>query len=118
MDRPNNPDLFVDAILDVLSHEHRREILQWIRDQPEQTADEQELVAHLIDYEEERNDKLPHPDHLKASLHHVHQPKLDNLDILTYAEGEQEFAYQEHPVLEEWLDMITDELPDGDTTEE
>ncbi|MDS0473513.1 hypothetical protein [Natrinema sp. 1APR25-10V2] len=102
-------ELSLDAILDVLSHHHRRTLFRWVRDQPKQQADSQALIDHLIQQEHERMGKTPNPDHIQAALYHIHLPKLSETELVTHDEAAQEYQYHSNDRLEKWLELIDSE---------
>ncbi|MDS0473528.1 hypothetical protein [Natrinema sp. 1APR25-10V2] len=99
-------ELSLNAILDVLSHHHRRTLFRWVRDQPDQRADSQALIDHLIQQERKRLGKTPNPDHVQAALYHIHLPKLTETELITHDEAVQEYQYHPNERLEKWLDLI------------
>lgn len=102
-------ELSLDAILDVLSHHHRRTLFRWLRDQSDQRADSEALLNHLIQQEHERVGKAPSPDHIRATLHHIHLPKLSETGLVTHDEVAQEYQYHPNDRLEKWLELIDSE---------
>lgn len=102
-------ELSLDAILDVLSHHHRRILFRWLRDQPDQRADSQALINRLIQQEHERMGKTPSPDHIQAALYHIHLPKLNETGLVTHDEAAQEYQYHPNDRLEKWLELIDSE---------
>lgn len=102
-------ELSLDAILDVLSHHHRRTLFRWLREQPEQSVDAQALISHLIQQEQKRMRKTPNPDHIQAALYHIHLPKLSETGLVTHDETAQVYEYHSNDRLEKWLELIDSE---------
>lgn len=98
--------LSLDAILDVLSHHHRRTLLRWLQEQPNQCADVQDVITQLVEQERERTGKTPNSDYIQITLYHVHQPKLSETELITYDDKEEEFRYHQNDQLEKWLELI------------
>ncbi|RKD88556.1 DUF7344 domain-containing protein [Halopiger aswanensis] len=102
----NGESLSLDAILDALSHHHRRTLFRWLRNQPDQRANAEDVLNHLINQEQERMGKAPNPNHIEVTLHHVHAPKLSGLRLVTYDDAAEEYQYHTNDRLEKWLDLI------------
>lgn len=101
-----SPALSLNALLDLLAHRHRRAMLRALRDAPEHALPEDEVIDALLTLEQERTGKRPSWDHVAATLHHVHEPKLDGAGVLTHDESAETYEYEPHDQLEEWLDHI------------
>lgn len=50
-DEYNPHELSLDAILDVLSHHHRRTLFRWLWDQPDQRANAQTVIDQIGEQE-------------------------------------------------------------------
>lgn len=106
--------LSLDAILSVLAHHRRRDLLRYLIDSPDQTASVEACVDHLLKREGERTGERPSRDHVEASLHHLHLPKLADAGILDYDPRSREFRYWSHDRLESLLDYLhaNDSIPE------
>lgn len=100
--------LSLDAILSVLAHHRRRDLLQYLIDSPDQTASIEACVGNLVKREAERTGERPSHDHVEASLYHLHLPKMADAGILDYDPRSREFRYWSHDRLESLLDSIED----------
>lgn len=103
------PSLSVDAILDVLAHHHRRALLRSLREAPGHQMPEDEVINLFQQQEESRTGKQPSWDHLSASLHHVHEPKLSEAGLITYDESDSVYQYHTNERVEKYLDLIESE---------
>lgn len=101
--------LSVDALLSLLAHHHRRALLEFLVEAPNNTAALDDCVGYLIQQEEARVDERPAYDEVEAVLHHVHLPKLGNAGILEYDARSQQLRYWGHEQLEAWLARIQEE---------
>ncbi len=107
-----NPNLSLDAILDLLAHHHRRALLRKLRAASDTVA-EDELLGHVQEQEKARTGVLPSWDHISATLHHVHEPKLSEAGVLSYYEGKETYEYHPNERLEQWLDHIDEVHGEG-----
>lgn len=98
--------LSVDAILDLLAHHQRRAMLRLLRDAPDNEIPEDGLISHLQEVERDRTGTQPSWDHISATLHHIHDPKLSGAGLITYEESAAEYHYQPDSRIEKWLDHI------------
>jgi hypothetical protein len=89
------PTLSLDAILDILAHHHRRGLLVSLKDASESHMTEAEVISLFQRQGEARVGKQPSWDHLSASLHHIHEPKLSEAGLITYDENKGIYHY--HP---------------------
>lgn len=102
----DTPSLSVDAILDVLAHHHRRALLRSLRDTQDSQLPEDEVISLFRQQEEARVGRQPSWDHLSASLHHVHVPKLSEAGLITYDESGGMYQYHPDERVEKYLDFI------------
>lgn len=98
--------LSLDAILALLAHHHRRDLLRHLVRLPDQAATIDDCVGHLAEREAERTGNRPGRDHLEATLHHVHVPRLADAGVLEYDSRTQEIRYWGNDRLESWLERI------------
>lgn len=103
------PTLSVDAILDILAHHHRRALLRSLREAAEGQMPEAEIISLFQEQEEARLGKQPSWDHLSASLHHIHEPKLSEAGLITYDAGDGVYYYHPDERVEKYLDFIESE---------
>lgn len=110
-DRSGSEDasLTLDAVLDILSHHQRRDLLRLFHDSSTRTVDFEECVSHLLERERRRMGKVPGPDHLRITLRHVHLPKLGEMGLVTYDESAETLRYHPNDSVESWLDLIDSE---------
>ncbi|QSW99389.2 DUF7344 domain-containing protein [Haloterrigena alkaliphila] len=118
-DRGGNPlvpdgsgaDLSLNAILEVMAHHHRREILRVLVDSPDHTASIDELMNHVSDLEVARTGQRPGRDQLEIAFHHVHLPALTDVGLLEYDARSKDVRYRRHERVEdllEYLDSISE----------
>lgn len=98
--------LSLDAILSLLAHYQRRDVLGYLADRPDQTCSIDECVAHVMKREEDRTGTRPGHDQVATILHHVHVPKLTDAGLLEYDPRSRQLRYGGHDRLETWLDRI------------
>lgn len=105
---PDVPDvsLSLDAMLELLTHHHRREVLRFLIDDPNHTASIDELTSHLLDCEAERTSERPAHNEIETQLHHTHLPKLTDTGIVEYDARSQELRYWRHERLESLLEDV------------
>lgn len=112
---PYTVSLSVDAILSLLSHHRRRNLLAYLVDEADRMATIEECVSHIAEREEARTGDRPGHDHVETDLHHTHIPKLEDAGIVEYDTRNKEFRYRGHEDLEAWLDRIRAHEPGTDT---
>lgn len=100
-------DLSLNAILELLTHHHRRELLRELIDDPDHTANLDEITTILIDREIERTGKRPGRTEIETQLHHIHLPKLTNAGIVEYDTRSKEVRYRRHERLEDVLEYLS-----------
>ncbi len=98
--------LSVDAVLELLSQYQRREILRFCRDSQTNRVPMHHVISHLREIEQDRTGEAPGTDHLQSVLIHVHGPKLDAVDLVTYDVGEQYVEYVPNEQVETALEHI------------
>ncbi|MFC4543915.1 hypothetical protein ACFO5R_18470 [Halosolutus amylolyticus] len=97
----------MDTILSALSHEYRRITLSVL--EIDQTKSRTEL-AHEIHH------RLPVPDQgeppstkeIELSLHHMHLPSLDDIDVINFDPDTGDVTYNDNPVIEQVFTIIFD----------
>lgn len=102
-------ELSLDAVLDLLSHHHRRTILRTLRDRADEGVPLDEVISRLREQEARRSGQQPSWDHVSATLHHVHNPKLADSSVVDFDESEAEYHYQPDDRLERWLELVESE---------
>lgn len=100
-------DLSLNAILELLTHHHRRELLRQLVDDPDHTADFDEITTSLIEQELERTGKRPGRTEIEVQLHHIHLPKLMDAGIVEYDTRSREIRYWRHERLEDILEELS-----------
>jgi hypothetical protein len=101
-----------EAMLELLSHRQRREIVTYLVDTPERVATLEEVVAHLVAREAERDSDPPDPHRLVTRLVHVHLPKLADAQMVEYDRRSGAIRCRLHPRLERWLELLRAEESD------
>lgn len=101
--------LSLDAILDLLTHHHRRAMLQALISERENRVPENEIIPRLEEQEQQRTGEIPTPGHIEQVLHHMHAPKFSEIGIVTYDESEEVYEYHLDERLEKWFDLIESE---------
>ena len=104
--------LSLNAILEILAHHHRREILRALIEAPSDTATVDELTERLARLEADRTGLRPGRDQLEVTFHHVHLPKLTDASLVEYDARSATLRYRPHDRVEELLEMLED---DGST---
>lgn len=104
-------DLSLNALLEVVAHHQRREILRVLVDAPDHTASVDELMNHVSDLEVDRTGERPGRDQLEMSFHHVHLPVLTDVRLVEYDARSKDVRYRRHERVEdllEYLDSISE----------
>lgn len=109
-DGTNGISLSLDATLDVLSVADRRTILATLVEAPDNVVTLDELVNQLVEQKAERSGELPSPDHLEMQIHHLHLPKLAEVDLVEYDVRSEEIRYWPDERLEAWLQRAQEGL--------
>lgn len=103
---PHGTVLSLNAILEVLAHNHRREILSALVDAPSQSSTVDELTNRITKLEAERTGKHPGRDQIEMTFHHVHLPKLIDVGLVEYDPRFQELRYRRCERLEGLLEYL------------
>lgn len=103
--RSEIPDVSIslDALLELLAHHHRREILRLLSADPNHTATVDEIVARLTAHEATRTGERPERDKIEMDLNHTHLPKLTASGLLEYDTRSKQLRYWPHDQLEALL---------------
>lgn len=96
-------DLSLNAILELLTHHHRRELLRKLIHESDHTANLDEITTTLIEQEIERTGERPGRHEIEIQLHHIHLPKLTDAGIIEYDTRSKEVRYWQEEQLEDIL---------------
>lgn len=94
----------LDALLDALASDRRRRVLRYL----ESAKDGPTSVATLADVLRRRNEAGADRATLRARLHHVELPKLDDAGLLTYDPERGEIEYHGHPLLDAMVHLAAE----------
>ncbi|MDF9748494.1 DUF7344 domain-containing protein [Natrinema salsiterrestre] len=98
--------LSVDAVLDLLAHPFRRELLQYVADSTTATATLDDVTTHLHNQDGWQTDDRPDRDQIEVALEHTHLPKLTETGILEYDPCSRELRYRGDERLEAMLECL------------
>lgn len=98
--------LSLDATLDVLSHRHRRELLDYLMEAEDNHAAFEDITDHLTKRIRERRGEQPNRGHIKTSIHHVHLPKLADAGVVEYDGRTKDVCYWPNSRLEKWHERV------------
>ena len=98
--------LSLNAMLELLTHHHRRELLQFLDDAPDHATSIDDVVAHLIEKDTEWTGTRPAHNEIEAQLYHVHLPKLTEAGVIEYDARSKELRYWDNDRLEALLDSL------------
>lgn len=98
--------LSLNAMLELLTHHHRRELLRFLTDAPDHATDIDDVVTHLIEKDSEWTGARPAHNEIEAQLYHVHLPKLTEAGVIEYDARSKELRYRDHDRLEALLDSL------------
>lgn len=92
-----------DDVLDCLTDKHRRIMLTSLY-RTEGSMDKIELATEVAEKIRDDGNTQVEDEDVLCDIHHVHLPKLDAADLITYDVDEESITYEGHPDLdEEWL---------------
>jgi hypothetical protein len=98
--------LSLDTTLEILADHDRRAIIDYLRDDADQTATVEELAGHLVSQTAEKVDERPSSDRVQTMLHHVHVPKLVDVGLVDYDARNEEIRYWGSERLDRWHERI------------
>lgn len=98
--------LSLNAMLELLTHHHRRELLRFLENASDHATSIDDVVAHLIEKDSEWTGTRPAHNEVEAQLYHVHLPKLTSAGVIEYDAGSKELRYWDNDRLEALLDSI------------
>lgn len=96
----------LDTVLDTLNHPHRRAILRFLYEHPEDRISAETMVSYLREREEGRTGEKPSSERISTDLYHIHAPKLDDVGLVTFDRSRRELQYHPEERVETWLDFI------------
>jgi|GEM_PF-497234 len=96
----------MDELLELVAHQHRRDLLRYVTRSTDTTAEIDEVTTHLLERHAERTSDQPDRDQLELLLHHIHLPKLTAAGIIEYDSRSNELRYRRHARLETLLDCL------------
>lgn len=102
--RPGN--LSTNAVLDVLAHHHRREILKVLINSDTNTVEFDEIIPQICSRETSRVGSYPSRNQISTEFHHVHLPKLTDAGVVEYDSRTKELRYWEHEGIEKTLEHV------------
>lgn len=101
----------LDRLCGALASELRRDVLYYLKEGPDDTANVEALAEHLAERDEP--DAPATTDRRKQAiateLSHVHLPKLDAADVVEYAPDSETVEYAEQETVEALLDATPGE---------
>ena len=98
--------LSMNAMLEILAHHHRREILRVLVGSADDSATVDELTNRIARVEAERTGLQPGHDQIEMEFHHVHLPKLTDAGLVEYDARSTAVRYRSHDRLEELLEYL------------
>lgn len=101
--------LSLDAIISMLAHQRRRDLLSYLESEPTRTASVNECVSYIVDREEERTGSRPGHEQVEVTFYHVHVPKLVEAGVVEYDDRSREVRYRGHHRLETFLGRVDDD---------
>ncbi|MFC6719358.1 hypothetical protein ACFQGT_03585 [Natrialbaceae archaeon GCM10025810] len=99
----DDSELSLNAILEVLAHHHRREIVRILAGDPNETASVRSLTERLLERERERTGVIPGRQGIETSLYHVHLPKLADAELVEYDPPRKTVRYRPNERVREIL---------------
>lgn len=90
---PEEPDAEIDRTLDALANTRRRQFLRYLRDQPENSADLDEVLRNLDRDQSTRVGSDVTRSRLEAELHHRDVPKLADRGLVEYDDTDGRVTY-------------------------
>jgi len=95
-------DYQVSTMYNALADRSRRLVLEYLRDCPDHTASVEQLAEYVN--EQSADTRASSPPTLR--LHHVHLPKLDEMEVLEYDRESGVVHYQPNAAIEDLLHQI------------
>lgn len=98
--------LSVDAMLDILANADRRYLLEFLADQPDNTASFEAAAKHVITETGRERGAQPNHDEVQIDLLHHHLPKLSDAGVVEYDVRSQTIRYDPDDNLEALFDRV------------
>ena len=105
----SDASLSLNAMLEIVAHHHRREILRTLIESSDDTATLDELMNRIARLEAERTGLEPGHDQIEMAFHHVHLPKLTDAGLVEYDPRSTAVRYRSHDRLEGLLEYLGSE---------
>ena len=106
--------LSTDALLDILANSHRRYLLEFLRDQPDEAASFEQATKHLVTKVGREMGKQPNHDDVQVNLQHHHMPKMADAGVIDYDIRSQVIRYHGNEALEDLFDRVEEFQNDWD----
>lgn len=101
-----SPSLTVDQVLDTISNDRRRYILEYFYETDNDTATLDTLIESVMTQEFDSTPSDREQEELSTIIHHVHLPYLQDVGLIEYDERSDRVRFYHHSVLDEWLTDI------------
>ncbi|PSP78114.1 hypothetical protein BRC81_08705 [Halobacteriales archaeon QS_1_68_20] len=100
--------LSLDAMLDILANQRRRDLLELLQDRPENTVLFEEATKHILTEKSRQIGQQPNQDGVQVELQHHHLTKLADAGVIEYDIRSQTIRYRPDEQLEDLYDRIRD----------
>ncbi len=97
----------LDAMLGLLAHPHRREILRLFASAPSQPRTGADIVEAVVEHEMRTRERPLKANDVQALVRHVHLPKLREAGVIEPTQGNA-FRYHPDERIERLLETIGD----------
>lgn len=98
--------LSIDAMLDILANPHRRYMIEYLREQPDETAAFEDVTKYIIARVGQLQGRQPNHDDVQVNIQHHHIPKMSDAGILEFDVRSQTIRYRPNEPIEELYDRV------------
>lgn len=105
---PGEYPLSLDALLEILSNQERRYLLEYLIDETEVTASPKDAISYITRQITLQRGEQPNTEDIQVSLQHHHLPKLANAGLIEYDMRSETIRYHGNDQLEELYELVSE----------
>lgn len=108
--RGGDVEVGLDTVFQLLSHRHRRIMLNYLRRHPDDWIPRDELADHIVQWEREL-DAVGRPEDVAINLAHRHLPALESAGVIEVDDQQDLVAYRPSDRVDRFLELSAREGP-------
>jgi len=105
---PNDYPLSLDAMLEILSNQERRFLLEYLIEHSGEAGSPRDALNYISRHLTVERGEQPNTEDIHVSLQHHHLPKLAEAGLITYDVSGERIEYHGNDRLEELYDLVVE----------